>query len=167
MSFLARALRQVPRLSNLSARYASAAAEAVHNANELRLTLASPDKSYYDKSIVKQVDVPTLAGVVGILATHVPTLGVIKPGVVKVTDNDGKVTELFVSSGTLSMNIDGSCQVLGEQIIPISEIDESAARQVLESAQRRSGEGSEKDKAEALIEVEVAEALIKAVAGGH
>lgn len=43
MSFLARALRQAPRLSALSARFASAAAESTHNANELKFTLASPD----------------------------------------------------------------------------------------------------------------------------
>uniref|UniRef100_A0A0N5CBZ6 F-ATPase delta subunit n=1 Tax=Strongyloides papillosus TaxID=174720 RepID=A0A0N5CBZ6_STREA len=168
MSYLARALRQLPRISAMQARYASeaAAAAAQHNANELTFTLASPDTSYFDKKVVRQVDVPTLAGNVGILATHVPTLGVLKPGVVKVTDNDGNVTQLFVSSGTLSMNIDGTCQVLGEYIVPVSDIDENAARQVLESAQRRSTEGSDKDKAEALIEVEVADALIKAVTGG-
>uniref|UniRef100_A0A0N4ZPU4 F-ATPase delta subunit n=1 Tax=Parastrongyloides trichosuri TaxID=131310 RepID=A0A0N4ZPU4_PARTI len=165
MSFLARVLRQAPRLSGISSRFASTATES--NANELKFTLASPDTSYFNQAVVKQVDVPTIAGVVGILASHVPTLGVIKPGVVKVTDNEGKVTELFVSSGTLSMNIDGSCQVLGEQVTPISDIDESAARKILEDAQRRSSEGSDKDKAEALIEIEVAEALIKAVSGGH
>lgn len=32
---------------------------------------------------------PTQAGVVGILATHVPTIGVLKPGVVSVFEEDG------------------------------------------------------------------------------
>lgn len=35
------------------------------------------------------MDIPTQAGTVGILAKHVPTIGVLKPGVVTVTDADG------------------------------------------------------------------------------
>lgn len=66
-----------------------------------------------------------------------PTIGVLKPGVVEVTDNEGifegkiynifsgKNVKLFVSSGTFSMNIDGSCQVLAEEVIDIDDIDES------------------------------------------
>lgn len=87
------------------------------------------------------MDVPTLAGTVGVLAKHVPTIGVLKPGVVDVTDNEGllkdrcvflipclgKHLKVFVSSGTFSMNIDGSCQVLAEEIVEISEIDESVS----------------------------------------
>jgi F-type H+-transporting ATPase subunit delta len=30
-----------------------------------------------------------MAGVIGVLAKHVPTIGVLKPGVVDVTDNEG------------------------------------------------------------------------------
>lgn len=39
----------------------------------------------------------------------------------------GKHLKLFVSSGTFSMNIDGSCQVLAEEIVEINEIDESVS----------------------------------------
>ncbi|CAP23908.2 Protein CBG02643 [Caenorhabditis briggsae] len=113
-------------------------------------------------AVVKQVDVPTLAGMVGVLANHVPTIGVLKPGVVTVTTNEGTVQRLFVSSGTLSVNIDGSCQVLAEEVLKVEEIDESAARAELDAAQRASGEGSEVARAEAQIRAEVAEALIKA-----
>ena len=46
-------------------------------------------QALYSSAVVKQVDVPTLAGVVGVLANHVPTIGVLKPGVVQVIENDG------------------------------------------------------------------------------
>lgn len=52
-------------------------------------------QAFFTDTVIKQVDVPTVAGVVGVLAKHVPTLGVLKPGVVQVTDLDG---ECFVSS---------------------------------------------------------------------
>ncbi|CAJ0944004.1 unnamed protein product, partial [Mesorhabditis belari] len=148
--------------------FAAAAAPAAQgSADQLRLTFASPYTALYNNANVKQVDVPTLAGVVGVLANHVPTIGVLKPGVVQVTDMDGKVSKYFVSSGTLSMNIDGSCQVLAEEAIQVDAIDETAARTALEAAQRAQNEGSEKDRAEAGIRAEVADALLKAVGGAH
>ncbi|CAI5443461.1 unnamed protein product [Caenorhabditis angaria] len=148
--------------------YAAAAAQAKNaNPEELRLTFASPDTALFSNAVVKQVDVPTLAGVVGVLANHVPTIGVLKPGVVQVTDNEGGVQRVFVSSGTLSVNIDGSCQVLAEEVLKIEDIDETAARNELEAAQKASGEGSEVAKAEAQIRVEVAEALLKAATNQH
>ncbi|KHJ75010.1 ATP synthase F1, epsilon subunit, partial [Oesophagostomum dentatum] len=129
------------------------------NPEELRLTFASPDTAFYSNAVVKQVDVPTIAGMVGVLANHVPTIGVLKPGVVSVTDMDGNVTKMFVSSGTMSMNIDGSCQVLAEEVVKIDDIDQNAARAILETAQRDAAEGSELSRAEASIRVEVSEGL--------
>ncbi|KAI6216471.1 ATP synthase F1, epsilon subunit [Aphelenchoides fujianensis] len=166
MSISRFARQLVPRLVAVRT-YAAAAHEAAQakNTDELRLTLASPNKSYYANDVVKQVDVPTLAGVVGVLANHVPTIGVLKPGVVDVTDKEGNHKKVFVSSGTLSMNIDGSCQVLAEEIVELADIDEALARQELESAQRASGSGSEVERAEAAIRAEVAEALVKAATG--
>uniref|UniRef100_A0A1I8AQG9 F-ATPase delta subunit n=1 Tax=Steinernema glaseri TaxID=37863 RepID=A0A1I8AQG9_9BILA len=164
---MSRLVRLFPRLIQASTR-SYAAPAAAHAESELRLTFASPDKALFTKKVVKQVDVPTLAGTVGILASHVPTLGVLKPGVVTVTDVDGKTTRMFVSSGTLSMNIDGTVQVLAEEAINIEDIDESLARQEFDAAQRKAAEGgSEVDRAEALIRAEVAEALMKAVGEKH
>uniref|UniRef100_A0AC34G125 Uncharacterized protein n=1 Tax=Panagrolaimus sp. ES5 TaxID=591445 RepID=A0AC34G125_9BILA len=64
------------------------------------------------------------------------------------------------------MNIDGSCQVLAEEILKIEDIDESLARQELDNANRQASEGgSEVDRAEAQIRAEVADALVKAATG--
>ncbi|KHJ88477.1 ATP synthase, delta/epsilon subunit, beta-sandwich domain protein [Oesophagostomum dentatum] len=118
--------RSVSRLAVLSRRgFAAAASQKNANPEELRLTFASPDTAFYSNAVVKQVDVPTIAGMVGVLANHVPTIGVLKPGVVSVTDMDGNVTKMFVSSGTMSMNIDGSCQVLAEEVVKIDDIDQN------------------------------------------
>ncbi|KAE9552875.1 hypothetical protein FO519_003902 [Halicephalobus sp. NKZ332] len=163
MFSVTRSIRAIARV--IPKRYYAAAPAGAHN-EELVFTFSSPAAAFYTNRVVKQVDVPTLAGTVGILANHVPTLGVLKPGVVQVTETDGNVKKLFVSSGTLSMNIDGTLQVLAEEAINIEDIDEAKARQELESAQRKAAEGgSEVDRAEAQIRAEVAEALIKAATG--
>ncbi|VDO90347.1 unnamed protein product [Heligmosomoides polygyrus] len=200
--------RSLSRMAVLSRRGFAAAAAQQHqqkNPEELRLTFASPDtvciigsdsccghflkvemlfKAFFNNAVVKQVDVPTLAGMVGVLANHVPTIGVLKPGVVSVTDMEGQVTKLFVSSGTMSMNIDGTCQVLAEEVVRIEDIDQTvrlrfhcamlgavpmrgleafcfelltfqAARNELEAAQRAAVDGSDLAKAEAQIRAEV------------
>uniref|UniRef100_A0A7E4V9H1 F-ATPase delta subunit n=1 Tax=Panagrellus redivivus TaxID=6233 RepID=A0A7E4V9H1_PANRE len=162
MFSLARSARAIARIIPKRTYAAPAAA----GSEELQLSLSSPSAAYYSNTVVKQVDVPTLAGTVGILANHVPTLGVLKPGVVQVTELDGTTQKLFVTSGTLSMNIDGTVQVLAEEAIKVEEIDEAKARSELDSANRKAAEGgSEVERAEAQIRAEVAEALVKAVTG--
>ena len=50
---------------------------------------------YYKDAKVKQVDVPTFSGNFGILPDHVPTLAVLKPGVINVTEEDGSNKRYF------------------------------------------------------------------------
>jgi F-type H+-transporting ATPase subunit delta len=93
----------------------------------------------------------------------VPALAVIKPGVVTVFDHEGGSKKFFVSSGTIAINDDSSVQVLAEEAVPVEWLDASAARQVLADAQAKASKGgSDQEKAEALIAVEVGEALVKA-----
>lgn len=47
---------------------------------------------------MRQVDVPTLTGAFGILASHVPTLQVLRPGLVVVHAEDGTTTKYFGES---------------------------------------------------------------------
>ncbi|TDG40723.1 hypothetical protein AWZ03_012857 [Drosophila navojoa] len=131
--------------------------------DDMKLTFAAANKTFFDAAVVRQIDVPSFSGSFGILAKHVPTLAVLKPGVVQVTDNDGKVTKYFVSSGSVTVNEDSSVQVLAEEAHNIEDIDVSEARQLLSKYQSElSSAGSDKAKAEAAIAVEVAEALVKA-----
>lgn len=51
---------------------------------------------------MKQVDVPSFNGSFGILPSHVPTIAVLKPGVVIVYEDDGSTKKILVSSGTVS-----------------------------------------------------------------
>lgn len=72
---------------------------------------------FYDSVSVRQVDVPSFSGSFGILPKHVPTLAVLKPGVVTVFENDGAVKKIFVSSGTVTINEDSSVQVWAEKCV--------------------------------------------------
>lgn len=83
-------------------KYAEAAAGPV---KDMPLTFASANQTFYDDVDVKQIDVPTFNGFVGILPKHVPILGVLSPGVVTVFEKDGSSKKIFVSSGTVSFLI--------------------------------------------------------------
>ncbi|VDN39335.1 unnamed protein product [Gongylonema pulchrum] len=118
---------------------------------------------FFNSVVVKQVDVSTLNGSIGILPKHVPVLGMLKPGVVRVIDSSDKSIKYFASSGTVSMNPDGSCQVLAEEAIKIEDIDVSKAEEQLRSAQRRLAEPMDDSaRAAVQIEIETYEALLKA-----
>ena len=71
---------------------------------------------FYDQRVIKQVDVPSFSGSFGILPKHVPTLAVLKPGVVTVYEEDGSVKKVFVSSGTVTINENNSVQVYKETV---------------------------------------------------
>ncbi|XP_063704810.1 ATP synthase subunit delta, mitochondrial [Culicoides brevitarsis] len=135
--------------------------------DDMAFTFAAANKVYYEAAAVRQVDVPSFSGAFGILPKHVPTLAVLKPGVVTVYEADGKVQKVFVSSGTVTVNDDSSVQVLAEEAHPVENLDASAARECLTKAQQElSSAGDDKKRAEAAIAVEVAEALVKAAETG-
>ncbi|XP_075155408.1 ATP synthase, delta subunit [Haematobia irritans] len=132
-------------------------------ADEMKLTFAAANKTFYDNADVRQIDVPSFSGSFGILAKHVPTLAVLKPGVVQVYENDGKTSKFFVSSGTISVNEDSSVQVLAEEAHNVSDIDVAEARQLLSQYQSAlTSASTDQAKAEAAIAVECCEALVKA-----
>ncbi|KAI3384460.1 hypothetical protein SNEBB_003195 [Seison nebaliae] len=142
-------------------------------ASEMKLTFASPSTVLYSDAIVKQIDVPTVAGHLGILAEHVPSLGVLKPGVVAVTENDGNVKKYFVSSGSLAINDDSSVQVLAEEAVTLDQLDMTEAQKQLKESQSAltsstdSPSTNEYKKTEAQISVECAEAVIRAIQSGN
>lgn len=133
------------------------------DASQMNFTFACPAQVFYANAHVRQVDVPSFSGSFGILPLHVPTLAVLKPGVVSVYEESG-TKKFFVSSGTVTVNDDSSVQVLAEEACPIDDLDIQAAREGFQKAQHDVGAAKdEKERAEALINVEVHEALVKAI----
>lgn len=104
-------------------------------ADEMAFTFAAANKVFYDNANVRQVDVPSFSGAFGILPKHVPTLAVLKPGVVTVYEADGTQKKVFVSSGTITVNEDSSVQVLVEEAHTLDALDLSAAREILAQSQ--------------------------------
>lgn len=77
--------------SRLAARLVSTARVMKRNySDQMEFTLASGNQVFYANQNVKQVDVPSFSGSFGILPAHVPTLAILKPGVVTVYETEGE-----------------------------------------------------------------------------
>lgn len=88
---------------------------------------------------------------------------VLKPGIVTVYEAEGTVKQVFVSSGTITVNEDSTVQVLAEEAHAIEDLDRRAAEETLQKAQAQlSGAKDDQERAEATIAVEVAELVVQA-----
>merc|ERR1712083_258985 len=133
--------------------------------SEMSFTFAAPNGVHYKDANVKQIDVPSFSGSFGILPNHVPALAVLAPGAVTVYEESGDSKKFFVSSGTVTINDDSSVQILAEEAHSLDAFDINEARKALEDAQSSlNSAGDDKARAEAQIAVEVADALVKALA---
>ncbi|KAG2463585.1 ATP synthase subunit delta, mitochondrial [Polypterus senegalus] len=134
------------------------------SAQQMSFTFASPTQVFYQNANVKQIDVPTLTGMFGILPAHVPTLQVLRPGVVTVFSEDGAADKYFVSSGSVTVNADSSVQLLAEEAFLLENFDLAAARANLEKAQSDLASATDEvSRAEVLIRIETNESLVKSL----
>ncbi|KAF9308100.1 delta subunit of the central stalk of mitochondrial F1F0 ATP synthase, atp16 [Podila horticola] len=152
MSFLAHSVRAVrPALARV---YATEAASV-----GLRLTFAVPHQTIYKNVTVTQVNIAAVSGDMGILASHVPSIEQLRPGVVEVLEASGS-KRFFVSGGFATMNPDSSLNINAIEAFPIEEFSAEAVRAGLAEAHRLASSGAtEEDKIAAKVEVEVFEAL--------
>ncbi|CAF3133353.1 unnamed protein product [Rotaria sp. Silwood2] len=98
----------------------SAPTPASGSAADMVSTCASPSGVFYNQAKhVRQIDVSTISGNMGILAYQAPVLSVLQP----------------VSSGLVGVHPDSSIQLLAEKATPIENLDCKATRNALSEAQ--------------------------------
>ncbi len=163
MSFLARSLLQASRIAQPQLRLQATRALST----EMNFTFASAGEVFYAESkAVRQVDVNTLSGSVGILANHVPILAALKPGVVTVHEGETS-KKFFVSSGSVAVNADSSVQLLAEEAFSLESFDLKAAEECLSEGKNLLASAKDDvEKAQAQIQIDTAEAIIRAVQTG-
>ncbi|KAF9094120.1 delta subunit of the central stalk of mitochondrial F1F0 ATP synthase, atp16 [Mortierella sp. GBA35] len=153
MNFLARSVRAV-RPVRMVRSYATEAAST-----GLRLTFAVPHQTIYKDVSVTQVNIAAVSGDMGILASHVPSIEQLRPGVVEVLEAAGS-KKFFVSGGFATMNPDSSLNINAVEAFPVEEFSAETVRHNLAEAQRLSNSAAtEEEKLAAKIEVEVLESL--------
>lgn len=99
----------------------------------LQIELVAADRVVWSGQ-ASQVTARTVEGDLGVLSGHAPLLSLLVPGVVEIKPLDGDVVRAAVAEGFLSV-ADNHVSILSEDAFLASEVDASATRAELESAQ--------------------------------
>merc|ERR1712072_845460 len=67
--------------------------------DKIRLSLALPHQAIYKSQDVVQVNIPAESGEMGVLASHVPSIEQLKPGLVEIIEEAGGSKQFFLSGG--------------------------------------------------------------------
>ncbi|ORY32075.1 F1 complex, delta/epsilon subunit of ATPase [Naematelia encephala] len=155
-SRVAPALRSLPRASVIrSARRGYADVQD----GKLQLSLVLPHQSIYSSTGVIQVNIPAATGDMGILANHVASVEALRPGVIEVIEDSGS-KKWFASAGFATVHNNNTLTINAVEAYPLDKFSAEAIRNGLADANRLlSSSASEKEKAEARIEVDVFEGL--------
>ncbi|KAI1815883.1 ATP synthase delta chain [Poronia punctata] len=135
--------------------YADAAPKA-----RLKLSLSLPHQSMYTSENVVQVNIPAESGDMGVLASHVPSIEQLKPGLIEVIEENGSSKQFFLSGGFATVQPNSVLSINAVEGYPLEDFSAEAVRSQIAEAQKvANGSGSEQDVAEAKIELEVLESL--------
>ena len=89
-------------------------------ADTLHFSLVSPERELISGD-VKQVDAPGVEGEFGVLPKHAPFMTVLKPGVVRIHEDQG-ITPVFVRGGFADVTPAG-LTILAEEAVRLSDVN--------------------------------------------
>jgi len=110
----------------------------------LKFELVSPEKLLMSAE-VEQVVVPGSEGDFGVLVNHAPVLSTMRPGVIEITEADGKTQRIFVRGGFAEVNPQG-LTILAETAINMDDLDSDALAGEITNAQEDVADAKSDDK---------------------
>lgn len=116
---------------------------------KIQFELVSPERLLMSEP-VDMVVVPGTEGNFGALPRHAPLISTIRPGVIEIYDGGSVRDRIFVVGGFAEVNED-RCVVLADEAIMMADLDELAARQRMDEAERLLHEATD-DKERKLAE---------------
>ena len=127
----------------------------------LQVDIVSAEESIFAGQ-AKFVTLPGESGELGILPGHTPLISRIRPGTLKVVQEDGSEVNIFVAGGILEVQ-PGAVTVLSDTAIRAEDLDEAKALEARKRAEEALS--SAKDKADiAVVEAELAMLAAQAAA---
>lgn len=102
--------------------------------NDFTLKIITPDRVFYENP-VKMVEFNTVEGEIGVLPGHIPMTVIIKPGVLTITEEDGRKTAALHAG--FAEILQSQVTILAEIIEWPEEINGDRAREAKERAEER------------------------------
>ena len=109
--------------------------------------LVSPDKLHFNGP-AQSVLVPGAEGDFQVLREHAPVMTALRPGVVAVEEEGGKVSRYFVRGGFADVN-PGGLILLAETAIPTEEVNAARLDEEIKNAEEDVADATEENKARA------------------
>lgn len=106
-----------------------------------------------------QVNIPSTAGDLGILADHVPTIQQLRPGLVEVTESTGSTKQFFVSGGFATVSEGSYLAINAVEAFAPEEFSLETVKSLLAEAQKNATSSNDYVAEEAKIQIEVLEAI--------
>jgi F-type H+-transporting ATPase subunit epsilon len=106
--------------------------------------LVSPDKLQFNGP-AQSVLVPGSEGDFQVLRDHAPVMTSLRPGVVAVEEEGGKVSRFFVRGGFADVNL-GGLIVLAETAMPAEDVNAARLDQEIKNAEEDLADASEDNK---------------------
>jgi len=132
-------------------------------AGKVKLTVATPSYTVIRNKEVDMVTYPGEFGVNGVLASHAPQFGPLKPGVLYVSTGN-EVEKYFVSSGYAFVHPDCTVSINAVECVTLDSLDIEAARSQLKFYEElEKSSTDEKAKFVAKASIECASAIIVAL----
>lgn len=103
-------------------------------ADTFRFELVSPERLLISAD-VKEVQVPGSEGDFTVLPRHAPFIAMLRPGVLRVPGQSGKLSEIYVRGGLADVGAERLI-VLAEQAVPLAEVNAAFMAREIESAEK-------------------------------
>ncbi len=99
------------------------------------LSVVTPEREIFSAP-VESIQAPGMEGSFGVLANHAPMVAALQPGLVRITDADGRELRLFVGGGFFQVS-NNTAQLLADSAEFASDINAERAKQAEERALNR------------------------------
>ena len=95
--------------------------------------IISPDRSVI-KIETNEVVIPSYEGEMGILKDHIPLITFLRPGIIKISDDNEK--NFFVEEGTVEFS-NNNLLILTSSAIKLSDINQNLANNLISEAEKK------------------------------
>ena len=109
---------------------------------KITVEIISPDKSIL-KTDAMEVTIPSYEGEMGILKDHIPLITFLRPGLIKIINENNKI--FFVEDGTVEF-ANNNLLILSSTTKELSSMDDSSINNLLAETEKKIGDDNLSDK---------------------
>ena len=120
---------------------------------QFNLEIISPEKSFLIKNDAIEVVVPAVEGYMGILKDHIPIISFLKPGIIDVKLNNGRLN-FYVDDGIVEFK-DNTLSILTDNIFDVKDVDKNNVDKILKDAEEGLKKENIKDQDRFILEKKI------------